>query len=318
LNSITHDTQENHVSDANGDFAPGGLRARLERYERSAAGGISSRVDEPAQTPETDPEPPPATEIDDPISPELVLVDPELAARARALLPDPRPFRAPQKVEPLPEPELEFNPEANRVVLGEAPASAEPFPLPQDGRRSTKRRGGLYAFAVIVLVAEVVGVTYGGLLDPFSSRSGNDTVAPIANDSLPAKPPAKKAPPPPAKKAPPPPAKEAPPSAKPPAPTTSPRAFVWAPVRGARSYLVQFYRGGTEIFRARPTEPRVVVPAHWSYKGHRLSLQPGSYRWSVRARLGGPAGQRYGQPIVLSKLVVQRSSSGGGQSTRSP
>jgi hypothetical protein len=272
LNSITDDTQ---VSDS----ASGGLRARLERYERSAGGGIKALVDGSGA-----PEPPPL-EVDEPISPELVLVDPELALRARALLPDPRPFT-------VSEPEPEYDPEANRVVLGEVEPAAEPALLPR--RRSRKRRAAAYALALVVLAAVAAAIAFAVMF-----RSGNDSAAPSdGNAPGPIVP-----------------AKQAPPSAQPPAPAASPRSFVWAPVHGAASYLVQFYRAGTEIFRARPSQARVVVPAHWSFKGREYSLEPGHYRWSVRPRL---ARQRYGKPVVLSQLVVQRASSGGGQSTRSP
>src|SRR5262245_14704441 len=45
-------------------------------------------------------EPATATDVEAPIWPELVLVNPELARRARALLPDRRPFTTPPQVEP--------------------------------------------------------------------------------------------------------------------------------------------------------------------------------------------------------------------------
>ena len=274
MNSITDDTQLS-------DSAPGGLRARLERYERSAGGGI-----QPLANGNGSAEPPAVVELDEPISPELVLVDPELAARARALLPDPRPFTAPD-----PEPEPEYDPEANRVVLGDVEPAVEPAPLPR--RRSRKRRAAAYALALAVLAAVAGAIAFAVL-----SWSGSDSTAPNTPGPIP-------------------PVKQPPPSAQPPAPTTSPRSFVWAPVHGASFYLVQFYRSGTEIFRARPSQARVVVPASWSYKGHDYSLEPGKYRWSVRPRLG-KARKHYGQPVVLSQLVVQRASSGGGQSTRNP
>ena len=60
----------------------------------------------------------------EPISPELALVDPDLAARARAALPDPGSFRTPtfQSVEPSPRPS----------VAEQAPARDEghrPYPM---------------------------------------------------------------------------------------------------------------------------------------------------------------------------------------------
>lgn len=278
MNSITDDMQESQVSDS----ASGGLRARLERYERSAGGGIQAPVEGNGA-----PEPPPAPALDEPISPELVLVDPELAARARTLLPDPRPFTAP-------DPEPEYDPEANRVVLPDVEPAAEPVAPPR--RRSRKRRVAAYALALVVLAAVAAATAFVVL-----SRSGNDSAAPSGGNAPGAVVPAR----------------QPPPVAQPPAPTAHPRSFVWAPVRGAASYLVQFYRSGTEIFRARPSQARVVVPASWSYKGRAYSLEPGRYQWSVRPRLGKPR-KHYGKPIVLSRLVVQRVSSGGGQSTRSP
>jgi hypothetical protein len=303
LNSITDDTQETHVSDTNGDHASGGLRARLERYERSAGGGIQLPVDDPVpEAPAETPDPSPALE---PISPELVLVDPELAARARALLPDPRPFTPPPRAEPLPDLEPEFNPNANRVVLPEVLPSVEHEPVPEVARRFTKRRAAMYVLALVVLVALAAAAAYVVLRRGSSSSPGNENVAPSgppANGPPPEAPPSAK---PPA------------PTPKPPAPTVTPRSFVWAPSKGAKSYLVQFYREHKEIFRAQPAGAHVVVPAHWSYKGHDYSLVPGRYRWSVRPRLRGKT-KRYGAPIVLSQLVVQRSSSGGGQSSLNP
>ena len=299
MNAITDETQEDHFSD---EPAAGGLRARLERYERSAGGGIQALANgtAPESSIDAEPELPPPPELDEPISPELVLVDPELAARARALLPDPRPFTPPPREEPLRDVEPEFDPNANRVVLAEALPSVEPEPVPEVRRRSRKRRAAIYALVLVVLAAVAAAAAYVVLRGGSSPESGNDNVAPSA--------PAANVPPP-----------EAQPSAKPkaPAPKAAPRSFVWAPSHGAVSYLVQFYREHTEIFRAQPSDAHVVVPAHWSYKGHEYSLVPGRYRWSVRPRLHGKT-KRYGQPIVLSQLVVQRSSSGGGQSTRSP
>lgn len=283
---ITEDTQENEIPEFTGSSA-GGLRARLERYEQSAGGGIQAVLDVPGPEPEVDPEPP--TAAVEPISPELALVDPELASRARAQLPDPRPFTTPA---------VEFEPSSNRIVLADLPPPAEPEPVLEREPRSRKRRAAWAVLGLLALVAAVAAIVYAGLV---YERSGNESSAPAPQNPAPPNVPA---------------SEPAPvPSVQPPAPAASPRSFVWAPVHGARWYLVQFYRGSTEVFRARPTEARVVVPSHWSYKGHRLSLKPGSYRWSVRPRLGG---KRYGKPIVLSRLVIQRSSSGGGQSTRNP
>jgi hypothetical protein len=88
------------------------------------------------------------------------------------------------------------------------------------------------------------------------------------------------------------------------------RAFGWAPVPRATHYLVQFYRNGKEIFEARPTAPRLVVPARWTFKGHSYTLGPGRYVWSVRPGFGRESQRRYGTPAVRAELVIQRGSNG--------
>jgi hypothetical protein len=311
LKSISDDTQESRVSDVTGDSDRGGLRARLERYERSAAGGIQVLCDGPDQGSSTQLASPTVTDVDEPISPELALVDPELARRARALLPERRPYSpVPATVEAVPAPAPKVEPVPEPATLDDAPPPPEQT-RPQEVRGSRKRRTATYALVLVILGAAAAAITFAKPLHRFSSQSGNDGAVPSADNTSRANAGASR--------------KEsnqsrepATQSAKPPAPVRSPRSFAWAPVNGAASYLVQFYRSRTEIFRARPSKPRVVVPARWSFRGHAYSLEPGRYRWSVRPRLGGPARRSYGQPVVLSQLVVQRSSNGGGQSTRSP
>jgi hypothetical protein len=312
LKSISDDTQESHVSDVTGDSERGGLRARLERYERNAGGGIQILGNGADPGSSTELASPTVTDVDEPITPELALVDPELARRARARLPEHRFYiPVPLKVEavPGPAPKAEAVPEP--ATLDDARRPPEPRPRPQGGRGSRKRRTATYALVLVILGATAAAITYARPFDRFSSQSGNGSAAPSSDNTSRAnartprdrfnqsREPATQ-------------------RAKPPGPVTSPRSFAWAPVSGAASYLVQFYRARTEIFRARPSKPRVVVPAHWSFKGHAYSLEPGRYRWSVRPRLGRGARRTYGQPVVLSQLVVQRSSNGGGQSTRSP
>jgi hypothetical protein len=54
------------------------------------------------------------------------------------------------------------------------------------------------------------------------------------------------------------------------------RTWAWAPAKGAAAYDVIFFREGRIVFRARPTQPRVVMP-------HSFRFQAGKYRWTVRA-----------------------------------
>jgi len=90
-------------------------------------------------------------------------------------------------------------------------------------------------------------------------------------------------------------------------PVARPRAFGWAPVRAADYYLIAFYRGREKIYEARPRRPRLALPAQWTFSGRRYRLTRGRYRWSVRAGYGRPAAARYGRVIVQATLVVPKS-----------
>ena len=85
----------------------------------------------------------------------------------------------------------------------------------------------------------------------------------------------------------------------------APRLFNWAPDPAATYYLVTFYRGTKEIYVARTGTPRVALPTEWMFAGRQYRLSPGRYRWSVRVGLGRPAAATYGKLIVQATLVVR-------------
>jgi len=88
--------------------------------------------------------------------------------------------------------------------------------------------------------------------------------------------------------------------------TPGPRVFIWAPVRGAAFYEFELFRKQTKIFEARPTETRVALPTHWVYRRKRFSLMPGHYNWIVRPAFGSRRRGQLGRPVVLAKLAVAR------------
>jgi hypothetical protein len=82
------------------------------------------------------------------------------------------------------------------------------------------------------------------------------------------------------------------------------RLFVWLPHRRASHYRVEFFRRGKKIFQATTLKARLVLPDRWVFKGHRVQLTPGNYRWTVRPGFGSRLNARYGRPIVSSRWTV--------------
>jgi hypothetical protein len=80
---------------------------------------------------------------------------------------------------------------------------------------------------------------------------------------------------------------------------TPSRNWAWPPIAGADYYLVEFFRAGRSIYRARPTEARLTLPDS-------VAFSPGAYRWRVRPGHGAPAENRLDEPIVDSEFVLSR------------
>jgi hypothetical protein len=82
------------------------------------------------------------------------------------------------------------------------------------------------------------------------------------------------------------------------------RLFVWLPQPRASHYRVEFFRRGKKVFQATTLKARLVLPDRWVFKGLRVRLTPGNYRWTVRPGYGSRSNARYGRPIVASRWTV--------------
>jgi hypothetical protein len=248
--------------------------------------------------------------LEEPISSELVLVDEELALRARGALPDP-PWLLPVLAE------LE---EAGRaepaVVVEERPAPAAVAEAPP-ARRSLASRIPAAAVVVFLLFA-VALLAYSFLPSPH----GPTLAAREPQRTVPLKPPsttgaagdghAPRPAPKPRRAAKPKSKAQAKP--KPRAVTTAPKAkakakskpkpkpraiasgqrvFAWRRYPGAVYYQFYFQRGLRTIFQARTVRPRAALPAS-------LKVAPGAYRVIVRPAIPGDAG------IILGAAIVTR------------
>ena len=233
------------------------------------------------------------------ISPELALVDPELAAEARAALPEPAPIKRPPSVE--------------QPAPVEAPAQVE-----RPARRSRRRpRRVVAVVGALVLAAAVAAVALTRMRDEPQPATGSAAPAQVPEKSTPvARPKPKpvpaarpKAKPTPTRTRTPPPTptatvlgakKLAPPSApKPLPPSEGHRVYIWAPTDGALYYRVEFLRNGKPFHAAETAGPSLRLPAT-------LRLPPGTYRWSVRPATVGAAG------VVLQPAILTRTFEVGG------
>jgi hypothetical protein len=71
----------------------------------------------------------------------------------------------------------------------------------------------------------------------------------------------------------------------------------WTPVRGARYYNLQLFRGGRKILSVWPSRPRYQLKRRWNYGGKVRRLVPGLYRWRVWPGYGPRSKGDYGKQI---------------------
>jgi hypothetical protein len=239
-----------------------------------------------------------------PVSPELALIDPELAAAARALLPDPAPA-------PVARPRAPAGP-ARRVEAAveepvtETPVAEAPVGAPRRRYRRLLTTGvpALLATLVLALIVIVDWQDRGmpRLLEPTDALPSPTASAPIAT-SPPAGTTARSATtPPPTTTA---------RSATMPQPTTTEtepeptgQTFVWAASAGAAAYEFQLFRGETRVFRTRVAEPRLQLPREWRDGGRDQSLEPGTYRWYVWP-ISESTQRRSRVATVQARLVIE-------------
>jgi hypothetical protein len=307
--------------------------ARRERLNGSASrrrplledlSSISDRIDDDLATTQ--------------LSPELVLVDPDLARVARSRMPN----RPGPPV--LPRGDLaSTNQSDDRQPIAAAAASGTPslavvdatagreralddVPWPRD-RRVRRRRAARALFAVLLLVVASLAIADFTLFGDKSASEFRPSTFPADGGSRPSASSTVKG-----KTA----SRRSAPAARPSnggegsrsiperaqptgegsqAPARSPRSarapvapetrlFVWLPQRRASRYRVEFFRHGKKIFQTTTLKARLVLPGRWVFKGRRVQLTPGNYRWTVRPGFGSRSNARYGRPIVASRWTL--------------
>ena len=224
----------------------------------------------------------------EPVSPELVLVDPVLASTARSRLREPDDTLA--RVETLVE-------VSRRASLARRSADAVRRPVTQvveparpmtrtRPRRSAALAGavaaGALATALLIGVRIELGGTPAGADTTVVDRAPVTSVPVAPNDGVETQP--------------------APDPVRPrPANKPSPQRFAWAPTAGASSYHVELFLGSSRVFEADTKRPTLTIPARWEFGGRTRSLEPGDYRWYVWPVRSG---QRAAEAIVQARLAI--------------
>lgn len=235
------------------------------------------------------------------LSPELVLVDTDLAVSARARLHEPGAFRpaAPTTItrarHQAPVGTVASPPTPAVVPVGSPPA---PPPAAVATPRSAPMwRHNVARLALVTLGLFAAAAALSGTLTSSGTTGADDTLAapapvigtPLTSGTASTAPRA-----------------AAPAPLQPQAPLSAARqparTFAWAPVQNARAYEVQIFRGPRLVLVSRTKQPRLTLRPAWRYQGVSFKITPGAYRWYVWTVDAGGAKAR--KPVVQAKLMI--------------
>ena len=230
----------------------------------------------------------------EPVSPELVLVDPILAERSRSRLADPDDTLA--RVGALVQTSrmASLARRSTDMPWGSISDLAEPTRrISRTRQRRTAVLAGTMAAGSLVF-ALLVGVR----VDLGGNPAGADTtvittvIDQVPAPSVPSTPKARAETRPKASR---------PPRATNPATNPAPQRFAWAPTPSASAYHVELFRGSSKVFEGETKRPAMTIPSRWTFDQRRHSLEPGNYRWYVWPLVSG---RRAATAIVQAKLTV--------------
>jgi hypothetical protein len=87
------------------------------------------------------------------------------------------------------------------------------------------------------------------------------------------------------------------------------RQLRWKAVAGASYYNLILWHRGRRVLDLWPTRPRTDLPTAWRHGGTRYRLLPGRYLWFAYAGFGAKASRHYGA-LAGNGILVVRGSSG--------
>jgi hypothetical protein len=235
------------------------------------------------------------------LSPELVLVDPSLAERARSSMPGPADTFARLDGLARARPEVVPTRPAREPVLPQPPTTPLTAPpvLAWGTRPTSTARTALLAGGVAAVLA--ISLLVGVRVDVGGQTAGAESTAVPAAPTRVLKPKATKKP-----------ARvgatrhagtagsrrQATSPARSAAPSR--HRFAWAPTEGAAGYDVEFFRDGARVYVGHTTQTTIEIPATWRYDGTAHSFRAGEYGWYVWPVIDGRRAARASVQTTVS------------------
>jgi hypothetical protein len=239
-------------------------------------------------------------------SPEIVLVDPELAVRARERLRVPEDTLARLEREIARERHLGLEEASDAESLTPTRRAAHPHVALRPRIFRRRRPSSKYVLAFSIAGALVFALLLGVNVDVRGIPAGADSR--VAEQPATENPARTSLPTPPM------------PSGRPhgsgktakvhrPIPSkqrsvargAAPRRFAWAPVPDASAYHVEFFRKDVRIYAGDTRQPQLDLPRAWRSGGRTYRLTSGTYRWYVWPIVSGV---RQSQATVQADLAV--------------